>query len=106
MFSTFGLRPSLGRLLTEDDDLKPGAHPYAVLSFDYWTRRFGRDPRIIGRAFRIGNDPYTIVGAAGSGFTGIEPGAMTDIFVPTMMSGHVDESNSTWFRTLVQIKQG
>src|SRR4051812_16393030 len=40
MFHAFGLRPAAGRLLTEDDDLKPMAHPYAVLSFDYWTRRF------------------------------------------------------------------
>jgi hypothetical protein len=42
MFGSFGLRPALGRLLTENDDLKPGAHPYAVLSYDYWTRRFAR----------------------------------------------------------------
>ena len=45
MFAAFGLRPALGRLLTEDDDRQPGAHPYAVLSYDYWTRRFGRDPK-------------------------------------------------------------
>jgi putative ABC transport system permease protein len=44
MFSSFGLRPTLGRLLTEDDDLKPRTHPYAVLSHDYWTRRFARGP--------------------------------------------------------------
>ena len=44
MFGTFGLRPALGRLFTENDDLKPGAHPYAVISYDYWTRRFGAGP--------------------------------------------------------------
>jgi hypothetical protein len=37
MFGSFGLRPFLGRLFTENDDRKPGAHPYAVLSHDYWT---------------------------------------------------------------------
>lgn len=41
MFSEFGLRPALGRLLTEDDDRVPGAKPFAVLSYDYWTARFG-----------------------------------------------------------------
>ncbi|MGH9612487.1 MAG: ABC transporter permease, partial [Bryobacteraceae bacterium] len=56
MFSSFGLQPALGRLLTANDDLKPHAHPYAVLSYDYWTRRFGRDPKVIGRGFRMGND--------------------------------------------------
>src|SRR5271167_1588319 len=55
MFSSFGLRPALGRLLTESDDLKPGAHPYAVLSYDYWKHRFGQDPKVIGRTFRLGN---------------------------------------------------
>ena len=49
----------------KDDDLTPGAHPYAVLSYDYWTRRFGRDPKVIGRTFRMGNDLYQIVGVSG-----------------------------------------
>ncbi len=75
----------MGRLFTENDDLKPGAHPYAVLSYDYWTRRFGRDPKVIGRTFRMGNDLFQIVGVAPEPFTGTEPGTITDIFIPTMM---------------------
>ncbi len=55
MFDSFGLRPALGRLLTKEDDLTPGAHPYAVFSYDYWTRRFGRDPKVIGRMLRMGD---------------------------------------------------
>src|SRR6476469_5685710 len=55
MFDTFGLRPAIGRFLTKEDDLKPGAYPYAVLSYDYWTRRFERDPKAVGRTFRIGD---------------------------------------------------
>jgi len=41
MFEEFGLHPALGRLLTESDEQAPGAHPYAVVSYDYWTHRFG-----------------------------------------------------------------
>ena len=74
MFDTFGLRPAIGRLLTENDDITPGAHPYAVLSYDYWTRRFGRDPKVIGRTFRMGDDIFQIVGVAGESFTGTETG--------------------------------
>jgi predicted permease len=107
MFNSFGLRPALGRLFTESDDLKPGAHPYAVLSYDYWTSRFGRDPKVIGRTFRIGNDLYQIVGVAEKSFTGTETGTMTDIFVPTMMNaGSINSSNSFWFRTFVRPKPG
>ena len=77
--------PAAGRLFTEDDDRKPGAHPYAVLSYDYWTRRFARDPRVIGRTFRMGERLYEIVGVGPRAFTGTETGTVTDIFVPTMM---------------------
>ena len=52
------MRPAAGRLLTEQDDLRPGGHPYAVLSYDYWTRRFGQDPEAVGKTLRIGNDLY------------------------------------------------
>src|ERR1700726_4220084 len=85
MFSSFGLRPALGRLLTENDNLKPGAHPYAVLSYDYWTRRFGRDPKVVGRAFRMGNGLYQVAGVSEERFTGTETGMMTDIFLPMAM---------------------
>jgi predicted permease len=116
LFDSFGIRPAVGRVFTENDDLKPGAHPYAVLSYDYWTRRFGRDRKVIGRSFRLGNAPFgppsdsnvlfTIVGVAGRGFTGVEPGAVADVWVPAMMNPSVNESNSVWFRTFVHLKPG
>ena len=106
MFGSFGLRPSLGRLLTENDDLKPGAHPYAVLSYDYWTRRFGQDSGIAGRTFRMGDHLYEIVGVGPERFTGTETGTVTDIFVPTMMHDGVTRSDWTWFRTLARLKPG
>ncbi len=95
---SFGLHPELGRLLSESDDLEPGKHPVAVLSYDYWTRRFGRDPKVIGRAFRIGTDVYEVVGVAPKLFTGIEPGTVIGIFVPTMMNPYVTRDDATWDR--------
>jgi predicted permease len=108
MFGSFGLRPALGRLLTENDDLKPGGHPYAVLSYDYWTRRFGKDPRVVGRTFRMGNDLFQIVGVAAEPFTGTETGWVTDVFVPMMMKNPrtLASLNNFWLRTLVQLKPG
>jgi predicted permease len=106
MFGTFGLRPTLGRLLAENDDLKPGAHPYAVLSWDYWSRRFNRDPRIVGRTFRMGDNLYEIVGVGPERFTGTETGTVTDVFVPTMMHPAVVHDDWTWHRTLAQLKPG
>lgn len=107
MFSALGLKPALGRLLLPSDDVKPGANPVAVLSYDYWTRRFGRDPRVIGRKFRNGGTIYQIVGVAQEGFTGTEPGAVADIFQPTMMNAKaIENPNWSWFRIWVQLKPG
>jgi putative ABC transport system permease protein len=106
MFNTFGLHPALGRLLTPNDDITPGAHPYAVLSYDYWTRRFGRDPKVIGRTFHMSNDLYEIVGVAEQRFTGTEPGAVTSIFIPTMMNPYVQRWDASWFRAWIKLNPG
>jgi putative ABC transport system permease protein len=108
MFNSFGLRPAAGRLLTENDDRTPGAHPYAVLSHDYWTRRFGQDPKAIGRTLRIGDDLYEIVGVSEERFTGTETGTVTDIFIPMMMKSPrtLASSDNFWLRTFVKLKPG
>jgi predicted permease len=105
-FGTFGLRPELGRLLMESDDVTPGAHPYAVLSHDYWANRFGQNPKVVGQTLRVGNQIYEIVGVAEKPFTGTEPGVMTDIFVPTMMHPDATRPDSTWVRIFVLLKPG
>ena len=114
MFGSFGLRPALGRLFTESDDLKAGAHPVAVLSYDYWTRRFAHDPKVIGRTVRIGPDwrigpsskAFEIVGVGPAGFTGTETGVPIDIFVPTMMQAMVEVPYAGIFRAFVHLRPG
>ncbi len=92
----------------ENDDLTLGAHPYAVLSYDYWKRRFAEDPKVVGRTFRTGNEVYQIVGVAEGPFTGTEPGTVTDIFLPTMMmkNNAIVRSDYQWILTLVHLKPG
>jgi predicted permease len=105
--ASFGLQPAVGRLLTAADDVKPDAHPYAVLSYDYWNRRFGRDPKMVGRTFRSGNTVFEIVGVLEQGFTGTETGTLTDIFLPTMMNARaIDNAGWSWFRTWVRLRPG
>jgi putative ABC transport system permease protein len=107
MFATFGLRPASGRLLTENDDLKSGTSPFAVLSYEYWTQRFGKDPKVIGRAFRLGNTLYEIVGVVEKGFTGTETGTVTDVFVPiTMRTGSLECMGCGWLRILAEVRPG
>ena len=77
MFPLFGLEPALGRLLAPADDRGPGASPYAVLSWDYWNHRFGRDPHVLGRSLHIDDQTFEIIGVAPSEFTGTETGTVT-----------------------------
>jgi putative ABC transport system permease protein len=106
MFASFGLRPAVGRLFTEDDDRKPGAHPYVVLSYDYWTRRFAQDRTVIGRPVHIGTGVFEIIGVGPETFTGTETGTFTDLFVPAVMHPGATQADWTWHRTLAHVKPG
>ena len=106
MFDSFGLRPAAGRLFNASDDATPGAHPYAVLSHDYWARRFGKDPNAIGRTFRMDETIYQIVGVVEAPFTGTAPGTVTDIFLPAMMSGKTEHDDQTWLRAIARVRPG
>ncbi len=107
MFPAFELKPAVGRLLDPSDDLKPGQHPYAVLSQNYWTSRFGRDPQVIGKTFRFGLNQFEIVGVLEGSFTGTEPGMVTGIFIPTMMNAEaIDQPNWGWIRILAHVNPG
>jgi predicted permease len=60
-FDFLGVTPLLGRTFRADDD-KPGAEAVLVLSYDYWQRRHGGDPAVVGKVFRMNNRPHTVVG--------------------------------------------
>jgi predicted permease len=66
-FETLGLRPYAGRLLRPSDDVQ-GAAPAAVISFETWQQKLGRDPSVIGSSFVINGKPVTVVGIAPPGF--------------------------------------
>jgi len=66
-FETLGLRAYAGRLLEPSDDVK-GAAPVAVISFETWEQKLGRDPSILDSSLTINGQPVTIVGIAPPGF--------------------------------------
>lgn len=103
MFGEFQIRPALGRLLTAADDDTPGAHPYAVLSHAFWRNRFGSDPQVVGKSFRVGSTLFTIVGVTSGSFLGTEPGVVVDVFVPTAMHRGVTHDDWTWLRAMAII---
>ncbi len=79
-FSGLSARIMLGRGFTLADERQHAA--IAVLSYDYWTRSFARNPAILGQTIYIKGIPMTLVGITARGFKGIEPGIATDFWVP------------------------
>jgi predicted permease len=80
-FSVLGVRPAMGRLLTDNDDLE-GAEPVVVLSYSYWSSRFGADPSIAGSSILINGVSCVIAGVIAEGFQGVEVGDGVDLYLP------------------------
>ena len=76
-FNVLGTQPALGRLLRPDDD-RPGTPAAAVIGYHLWRDRFDSAPTILGRSILIGDRPFTVVGVAPAGFTGIRPPEVFD----------------------------
>lgn len=80
--SVLGLRPSLGRWFSPDEETR-GAPVVTVLGHRTWRSRFGADPAVIGRTVRIDGVPVLIVGIGPAGHNGtINIGIVTDFWLP------------------------
>ncbi|MGC2583237.1 MAG: ADOP family duplicated permease, partial [Acidobacteriaceae bacterium] len=80
-----------------------------VLSYDYWTRRFDRDPSVLGATITVKGVPFTVTGIAAEGFEGVEPTPSTDFWIPLQNrpefnvlgnppeNGHLYQADPTWW---------
>jgi predicted permease len=112
-FPVLGLRPALGRLLSEQDDRTLGESPVVVLSYAYWQDRFARDPGVLNQALIVNGQAMTIVGVAPRGFEGTTLGNRPEVFVPLtmrelmqpMFKGMADRRNY-WAYLFARLKPG
>ncbi|HWA96751.1 MAG TPA: ABC transporter permease [Terracidiphilus sp.] len=79
-FSGLGVRLEQGRGFSMADERSHAS--IAVISYDYWTRSFARDPDVVGRTIFIKGSPFTVVGISARGFKGVEPAVSTDFWIP------------------------
>ena len=112
-FPTLRVVAAAGRLFTPEDDKAPGGHPVAVLSHDYWKTHFSGDPGVVGRKLTVNSHPFTVIGVAAEGFSGIDVGAATQIFVPMMMKAqmtpgwnYLDDRRGRFARVFARLKPG
>jgi putative ABC transport system permease protein len=57
-----GMAPLMGRNFAPEEDRPGGNVRVALLTYPYWQRRFGGDPRVLGRTLTLNNQPYSVVG--------------------------------------------
>ncbi len=80
-FSALGVGMAAGQPFTSADEDQHSQ--VAVISDGYWTRRFNRDPNLIGKPIFVNGAPFTVIGVTAAGFYGIESGgSATDLWVP------------------------
>jgi predicted permease len=109
-FSVLSVGPMVGRVLEPQDDNVLGGNHVAVLSYAFWKRRFQSDPSVLGRRILYDETPYTVVGIARPGFTGIDQEVSVDVWVP-ITAGAVDrgwrpDPDLNWLRLLVRLRDG
>jgi predicted permease len=98
-FSVLGVSAVLGRTLTPDDDRPGDPQAVAVISYDLWQRRFGRDPTVIGKTIILNDTPLTVVGVAQRGFIGFIVGKRQDLWWPIQMFPQVQGSDWKYYIT-------
>ena len=111
-YHVLGVSAAAGRLLApEDQQLDPAV---AVISYDYWQRRFAGSTDAIGSSFVLDGRRFSIVGVTARGFKGLLPGSESDFTLPmtTMLLGPHDgagmlvDTGSPWFDIVARLKPG
>jgi predicted permease len=91
-----GVRPSLGRAFSAEE-CQPNGPRAALLADRLWRRRYGADPRAVGRVVTLDDAPATIVGVMPADFdfgSVFAPGIDVDLFVPLVLDDARDEGNT------------
>jgi putative ABC transport system permease protein len=81
-FEVLGVHPLLGRLISDADDHASITSPVAVISYEFWRRRFGMDPSIVDSTIILNSRRFTLIGVTPPGFVGTDRSKGADIQVP------------------------
>ena len=80
-FEALGATPLLGRLIGAADTAGDSTD-VAVISEDFWTRRFERDREVLRRSIIVNGRRCRVIGVAPPGFGGFELGRPVDAWLP------------------------
>jgi predicted permease len=115
-FQVLGVGAAVGRTITPEDDTTVLGHPVVMLSYRYWQTRFAGDPSVLNKTMVVNGHNFTVIGVAAGGFDGIEPGFVTELFVPVTMKAwmtpngvgleDLNDRRSSWLQILGRLKPG
>jgi predicted permease len=112
-FDVLGVEPALGRTFVNDGDRPTGANPVVVIAYDYWQKRFARDPAVLGRTVKLNGALVTVVGVGSRGFTGEVVGDAADVWIPLSMQAAVspgydwfEKPDGNWLLLMGRLRRG
>ncbi|HUY94108.1 MAG TPA: ABC transporter permease [Terracidiphilus sp.] len=100
-FRLFGARMLLGRTFTPLEDLPHGGN-VVVLSYGFWMRKFGGNPRAVGKTISLSNEPYTVLGVTAREF---DTDPVTDVWLPFQFPPNSDDQ-AHYFVAAGRLKPG
>jgi hypothetical protein len=92
-FQVLGVGAALGRTFLPEEDAA-GAPPVVVASYNFWERRFARDPGLLGRSLTLNGMSVTVIGITPPDFTGTWP-MVPDLWIPLDLQCRVAPGNFT-----------
>ena len=114
-FRVLELRPYLGRVFGDSDDVSGGGpNGYqAVLGYEYWKQHFQGGQAIVGRSLNINGRPVTIIGVLPAGFEGLIAGQRADVVLPLAFEEVTNAPNpqkhaagNNWLTVIGRLKPG
>ena len=104
MFDALGARAALGRTFAPEEE-QDGRDKVAVLTHEFWRRRYASDPSILNRQLMLNGQPYTVVGVMPEDFN--FPPTNSDLLVPFAITDKLKEGRgSHYVRMLGRLKPG
>jgi len=84
-FTMFGIQPQIGRLILPGEGDQPRSANVIVLGYSYWQKRFGGDPKVVGRTISFDGQPVTVIGVTEKKFHGPYAIVEMDAYAPLGM---------------------
>ena len=100
-FRMFGVPVIAGRAFTAAEDTPNGSH-VTVLSYGFWRRHYGANPKIVGSNIQLNGQPYQVIGVLGPGFVTDMP---IDLWVPFQFDLN-SQDVSQYFRLVARLNPG